>query len=140
MDKSLRYLGIAKRAGMLAVGAETANAVVRAGKACAVISACDSSEGSMRRSRINAEDCGVLYCVVPFSKFELGNVTGRGSPGTLAILDAGIASAFFDQLAEKEPERYAHCAEYMKKNTRLTRKNNKKRAGNATTAKGRTAI
>jgi len=35
---------------------------------------------------------------VPFTKFELGTTAGRGSPGTIAFLDKGLAKGFKDKL------------------------------------------
>ena len=138
MNRSLQLLGMAKKAGFLAVGAESASAAARLGKAAAVISACDASEGSIRRARADSIDCGAEFIVVPFTKFELGNVTGRGSPGTLAITDAGLASAFLGKLAESDPERYSQAAEKLAKTAEQLKK--RKAAGVRKTGKGRTAI
>jgi hypothetical protein len=50
-------------------------------------------------------------CVAaPFTKFELGNVIGRGSPGTVAVLDAGLSARFVRGLANDEPDRYGKTA------------------------------
>ena len=99
-DKSLQLLGIAKKAGLLAVGGEDAAASARRGKAKLLITASDASEGTVRRAKANAESGGARYIAVPFTKFELGNITGRGSPGTIAFLDKGLADGFEDRLAE----------------------------------------
>jgi len=99
-DKSLQILGIAKKAGLLAVGGEDAAALARRGKAKLVITASDASEGTVRRAKANAESGSARYIAVPFTKFELGSITGRGSPGTIAFLDKGLADGFADRLAE----------------------------------------
>ena len=99
-DKSLQLLGMAKKAGLLAVGGEDAAASARRGKAKLIITASDASEGTIRRAKANAESGGARYIAVPFTKFELGSVAGRGAPGTIAFLDKGLADGFADRLAE----------------------------------------
>ena len=140
MDRNLQLLGMAKKAGLLAVGGESVSAAARSGKAKAIISACDTSKGSMRRALSNSEDNGVAYIVAPYTKFELGNVTGRGSPGTLAILDAGLAAGFLNGLAEVEPERYGQSAAALTKIAKQINNRNRKIAGKRTAGKGRTAL
>jgi len=101
-NRNLQILGLAKKAGLLAIGGEAVATASRHGKAKLVITATDASEGSIRRARINAQTGGAEYVAVPYTKFELGSITGRGSPGTIAFLDAGIAATFTKRLAESE--------------------------------------
>jgi len=102
-DKSLQLLGMAKKAGLLAVGSEDTAASARRGKAKLIITASDASGGTVRRAKANAESGGARYIAVPFTKFELGSITGRGSPGTIAFLDKGLADGFTNRLAEAGP-------------------------------------
>ena len=102
MDRCLSLLGMAKKAGLLAVGSEAAAAAARHGKAMLLITASDASEGSIRRARENANSGKVRYAAVPYTKFELGSITGRGSPGTIAFLDKGLADGFTDRLAQSK--------------------------------------
>ena len=110
MDRNLLIFGLAKKAGLLAVGADDVNAAARTGKAQVIISARDSSGNALRRARSSAETGRIPHIVVPFTSFELGSVSGRGSPGTVAFLDAGLAAALIEKLAEMEPERYKESA------------------------------
>ncbi|MCL2221926.1 MAG: ribosomal L7Ae/L30e/S12e/Gadd45 family protein [Oscillospiraceae bacterium] len=98
MDRILNLLGIAKKAGKLAIGSEAAAQAVQAGSAALVITASDASDGSKRRAKANTGENRVEYLSVPYTKFELGNITGRGSPGTVAILDKGLANSFSEKL------------------------------------------
>jgi len=124
-DRNLQLLGIAKKAGLLAVGGDAAVAAARTGKAVLVISASNASEGAFRRARCITETSSAAYVIAPYTKFELGNVTGRGSPGTLAVLDVGIAASFVRGLAETEPERYDQTAKQLiAKADALTKKKN----------------
>jgi len=120
MDNNLQILGIARKAGLLAVGAEDVSKALRTGKAELVISACDASENALRRARKSAEYGGSLYTVAPHKSFELGSITGRGSPGTLAILDTGLAARFMRGLAETDPESYGGTAELLMKKARVS--------------------
>ena len=110
MDRNLQLLGIAKKAGLLAIGGESASASAKSGRARAIITARDASEGAKRRAQRDAEFCGAAFAVTHYTKFEFGSVTGRGSPGTLAVMDAGLAAGFLKSLAEDDPERYGAAA------------------------------
>ena len=100
MDRSLALLGMAKKAGKLAVGGDAASIAARRGEAVLMITASDASEGSIRRAKANAEASSVEYKAVPYTMFELGSTAGRGSPGTIAFLDKGLADGFKKRLAD----------------------------------------
>ena len=102
MNRNLAHLGMAKKAGKLAIGSEAAAAAARRGDAKLIITASDASDGSVRRAKINAETNGIKHICVPFTMFELGNATGRGSPGTVAFLDKGLADGFSKRLLEAD--------------------------------------
>ena len=102
MNRSLALLGMAKKAGLLAVGSEAAAVAARRGEATLIITASDASDGSVRRAKANAESNDVKYIAVPFTMFELGNIAGRGSPGTIAFLDKGLADGFMEKLEQTE--------------------------------------
>jgi len=93
---------MAKKAGLLAVGSEAAANAARRGEAKLIITASDASESSVRRAKSNAEANGTPFTKVPFTMFELGTTAGRGSPGTIAFLDKGLAEGFMKRLAEAE--------------------------------------
>jgi ribosomal protein L7Ae-like RNA K-turn-binding protein len=113
MDHNLRFLGMAKKAALLAVGFEDTSKAMLLNKAQLVLSASDASEGSKRRARENSRHCGAIYAEVPYTMMELGTITGRGSPGTLAILEPGLAAGFLEGLAKTNPEMYEEMATQM---------------------------
>ena len=119
MDRNLQLLGIAKKAGLLAVGGDDVSAAARNGKARLIISANDTSDGALRRARMNAQTGGAVHIVAPYSKFEIGNITQRGSPGTLAITDAGLAAKFVSDLARTDHEKYSDAAEQLTEIARI---------------------
>ena len=103
-DRNLQIIGLAKKAGLLAIGSEAVEIAARKGQTKLIISADDASERAYRNARINADSCGAICMVVPYSKFELGSITGRGSPSTAAFLDTGLAVTFIKGLAESGHE------------------------------------
>jgi len=102
MDKTLSLLGIAKKAGLLAIGSEQTAISARQGKARLIISASDASPGTVRRAKSNADTYEIKYVAVSYTKFEIGSITGRGSPGVLAILDKGLAESFLEKVKESD--------------------------------------
>ena len=98
--RSLSVLGMAKKAGLLAVGSEAAANAARRGEAKLIITASDASDASVRRAKSNADANGIKFLTVPFTMFELGSTAGRGSPGTIAFLDKGLADGFIKKLTE----------------------------------------
>lgn len=101
MDKALGLLGITKKAGKLAIGSEASAISARQGKAYLIVTATDASSGTVRRAEANAIAAGSEHIRIPYSKFDIGNITGRGSPGVVAILDKGLAESFKLKLTEE---------------------------------------
>lgn len=108
MDNTL--LGIAKKAGLIEIGDECVNNAVRDRKAKVILSASNASDGSKRRASGYAQQHGLLHLVIPFTKEDLGAVIGRGMPGMIAILDAGIAAKYVAKLAQADPVQYGEAA------------------------------
>lgn len=108
MDNNL--LGIAKKAGLLEIGDESVGTAARARTTRVILSAADASDRSKKRAQGYAETYGSIHLVLPFKKEELAAVIGRGSPGMLAILDAGIAAKYVSKLASTAPEVYGEAA------------------------------
>ena len=108
-----RLLGIAKKAGLLEIGDESVGHAARIGKAKVIMSACDASDGSKRRAHGYAQAYGAIHLILPSSKEELAAVIGRGSPGMLALLDAGLASKYVSQLALDDAAQYGVAASLL---------------------------
>lgn len=121
MDHNLQLLGLAKKAALLAVGGDDTSASARNGKAVLILSAKDASDGSKRRARESARGAGVMYLEVPYSMDDLGTVSGKGSPGTIAFLEPGLAAGFLAGLAKRAPEIYKEPAEQF---AQMVRNNN----------------
>lgn len=106
MDKLLRILGLTKKAGFLEIGEESVAAAARRGKTHLILSAMDAAEASKRHAQTYSETHGAFYAALPHTKAELGGLLGRGTPGMLAITDAGLAAKLSSMLAADDPETY----------------------------------
>lgn len=94
MDKALRYLGLAARAGKLAVGAQDCVKQLRRGRGL-VIAAADAADNTLDEARTACGGHGVPLLATAYTKAELGYALGRGSGVALAyIYDEGLARAF----------------------------------------------
>ena len=98
MDRNLQTLGLAKKAGLLAIGTEPVETAAKSGKAKVILSASDASDRSKRNAQGYAKLCGAEYIDAPYTKTDLGCMLGRGSPGIVAILDTGLAAKFTEGL------------------------------------------
>jgi ribosomal protein L7Ae-like RNA K-turn-binding protein len=109
MDSNLAFLGIAKKAGFLAVGEDSVAEAARNRKCRAVISAADASEPSKRRARRAARESAARHAELQCTKSELGAALGRGVTGIIAITDGGFAEAFIARVTSSDargsPER-----------------------------------
>ena len=115
MSDGSGLLGIAKKSGTLIIGSDSVGAAVRSGKARVILSASDSSERSKRQAENMAAAGNTLHVVLPFLKYEIGGMVGRGAPGIMAITDIGIASAFLSALAGQNAAKYGDAAATLEK-------------------------
>ncbi|MDR1217379.1 MAG: hypothetical protein LBJ99_02205 [Oscillospiraceae bacterium] len=103
MDNNLALLGIAKKAGLLAEGGELVSVAARDKKARVILSASDASDRSKRRAERLAAESGASRVELRFTKAELGAALGKGSPGMIAVNDAGLAAKLVSLLAPDGP-------------------------------------
>ena len=142
MDNNLRLLGIAKKAGLLAIGADSVSIAARDRKARLILSASDAGDSAKRHAAGYAERGGAIHLELTYTRFELGAVVGRGQPGTLAVLDTGIAAKLAQNLAAAEPERYGEQAKLLTSSADRMLRRKKEAAANKkinSTGKRRTA-
>ena len=113
MDSTLRLLGIAYKAGRLAVGEEPVAAAARARHARVLLLAEDAAANSVRRAGHLAEGGNIPVAAVPFTKAELGRAVGRSTCAMLAVTEPGLAHAVARHLAALRPESWAPLAEQL---------------------------
>lgn len=111
MTNSLKFLGIARRAGALEIGEKSAETAILSGKAAALILACDISDNSVRKViRLSENKGNVPVIRLKYSKTELGCAVGRGTPGIIAVTDANFAAGLMSKFAAEEHETCGNAA------------------------------
>ena len=111
MNKTLNYLGLARRGGLAELGEEPVGAVARTGKAYVILVAGDASDHTWRRAKSYAagteQQCIRLKC----TKDEMGLAVGRTSLAIAAVTDVQLALALVKAL--EEPEEYKAALEVL---------------------------
>ena len=102
MDKSLNYLGLARKAGLAELGEEPAGAAARALHARLIIVAKDASDHTWRRANSFVAGTDQQVLRVPFTKDELGFTIGRQELAIAAFTDAALAASFVKALPQTE--------------------------------------
>ncbi len=110
MDNALNLLGLAWKAGRLEAGEEPVGASARARKAKLLLLASDAADNTVRRAAHFGQAGKVLFLTTPYTKAELGRAVSRSSCAMLALTDAGLAGAFAQKLADRDPARYGAAA------------------------------
>jgi predicted RNA-binding protein YlxR (DUF448 family)/ribosomal protein L30E len=86
--RALATLGLARRAGQVALGFEQVRQALRAGSAAVLVAASDGAADGRRKLRRLAPD---LPLIVAFSSVELGAALGRDSVVHVAVAPGGLA-------------------------------------------------
>lgn len=110
MEHILSMMGLAKKAGKVAIGEEPVGAEARAKHARVILVAQDAGASSVRRAFSFAESGACLCLTVPADKDQMGRALGRTSCAMAAITDIGFAEAIVKKLAALDPERYSGAA------------------------------
>ena len=97
--KLLSLLGIARKAGKLCWGQETAAEAIRGGKAGLLILASDISGNSAKKAQRTAESFQVPILTLSAGMAELERAIGKRS-GILAVTDEGFAKRLSELYAE----------------------------------------
>lgn len=139
MDSIPSLLGLALRAGRLAVGEEPVGAACRAHKAYLLLLACDAADNTIRRAHHFCQaGSNTILAVLPFTKAELGGCLGRVSCAMLAVSDIGFAAAVADKLAKADPDTYGDAREQLsQKAARAKKRREEKRAQDKTQRTGK---
>lgn len=86
--RALSTLGLARRAGQVAVGFEQVRSALRTGRAAVLVAASDGAADGRQKLRRLAPD---LPVIVAFSSAELGAALGRESLVHVAVAPGGLA-------------------------------------------------
>ena len=129
MDSIPSLLGLAFRAGRLAVGEEPVGAVCRAHKAYLLLLAHDAADNTIRRAHHFCQAGKTVCLTIPFAKDELGSCLGRTSCAMLAVSDVGFAAAVAEKLAQADPETYGQARDLLsQKSARAKKRRDETRA------------
>ena len=130
MDRSVNYLGIARKAALLEIGEENAGAAVKHGTARVLVLAGDASDNARRRAEGFVYQTNVPLITAPQTKLELSRLLAKPGCSMLAITDLGLAAGYVAALAEAEPEKYMQVAQALGESSRkAARRREEKRAG-----------
>lgn len=105
-EKTLKFLGLMRRASALQAGENNAGEAVRGGKAKLLLLASDASENAKRRAESFVGGRSCLLLALPFTKAELGGALGQGDCSMAAVTELGFANALAKRLAELDPGRF----------------------------------
>lgn len=95
MDKAIRYLSLAAKAGKLVIGADDCETTVRKGKAVRILLASDAASSAIKRAGDLSRCRNIPIINTAYTKTELAQAVGRGTSVALIILtDEGLAAAF----------------------------------------------
>lgn len=98
MDRSMRYLGLARKAGLLAVGEKNSCAAARSGKAELLLLAADASDNARKRAEGFARGGKIPGPVrLPYSMEQIAGCTGKAG-SVLAVNDTGLACSLIMSL------------------------------------------
>ena len=113
MADGLQWIGLARRAGLLALGEENTRAALRGGKAVLVVVARDTSPGALKRAEGYVYLPEVPLLVAPYDKAQISERTGKPGCSMAAFLDIGLAAGFAEALREEFGTIYAETAEAL---------------------------
>ena len=105
-EKTLKFLGLMRRANALQVGENNTGEAVRAGKAKLLLLAEDASDNARKRAESFVGGRSCLLLCLPFSKEELSSALGLGGCSMAAVTDLGFANALINRLRELDPDAY----------------------------------
>ena len=134
MDSIGSLLGLALRAGRLAVGEEPVRTASRSHKAYLLLLASDAADNTIRRAHHFTQTGTNTICLtVPATKEELGASLGRASCAMLAVTDVGLAAALAEKLAAADEAAYGFArdalapkAEKANRRRKLSKKGSKR--------------
>lgn len=121
-------LGIARKAGKVEAGEDSAAAAAKGHKARVLLLASDAGERTRRHAESLSQEGNCPLLPVPLTREELGWALGRGSCVILALTDVGLANAAAQKLETADPEvrqRLSHKAEKTLRRRRETRQREK---------------
>ena len=131
MDSIPSLLGLALRAGRLAVGEEPVGTACRCHQGYLLLLASDAADNTIRRA-LHFSQAGKTICLtLPLTKEELGSGLGRTSCAMVAVTDVGFAASIAERLAQDDQETYGEAWQTLaQKAARVKQRRDAKRSPN----------
>lgn len=104
MNKFLSFLGLVRRSGKIAIGADAAADAMKQHEACLLILSGELSEKSAENARFLAEREQIEALSVPFGFSEIGQAIGKKA-GMLAVTDPNMARKLIEIQSEMNAEK-----------------------------------
>jgi ribosomal protein L7Ae-like RNA K-turn-binding protein len=134
-EKTLKFLGLMRRANALQVGENNTGEAVRSGKAKLLLLAEDASDNARKRAESFVGGRSCLLLCLPFSKEELSSALGLGGCSMAAVTDLGFANALMKELAARDPARYGETAQETERRCEKAERRRKETAARKGTKK-----
>ncbi len=109
-ERTLKLLGLMRRANTLALGEDHTATAVQSGKTRLLLLAADASDNARKRAESFARGRRFPLVTLPFLKEEISAHVGVGGCAMAAVTDMGFADALMRLLAEQWPEDYGSTA------------------------------
>jgi len=123
----LSLLGLARRAGMLAIGDESARVALQSKKARMLIMASDASKRTKETFSFISESMDIPYIEVRESREELGNALGKRPCAAVAVCDIGFSAAIVKKLSMQNEAAKALSDEIVSKAEKAAARKKKKK-------------
>lgn len=120
IESLLGLIGLARRAGKLAVGEALTAELVAEGRARAIFLAQDIGEATKRK--VMRHDARVPVFELPCDKQTLGQAVGVAGCAVCAMQDIGMAQAAAKKLADTSEQNQAAAQRVVQKKTRIDRR------------------
>lgn len=118
MEQVLSMIGLAQKAGRIAVGEEPVGTVARAKRARLMLLAADAAPASCRRAASFAAVGNCPLLTIGADKDALGRALGRTSVAMAAVTDFGLAAAIVQKLAAQNESAYGETAALLAQRAR----------------------
>ena len=120
IESLLGLIGLARRAGKLAVGEALTAELVAEGRARAIFLVQDIGEATKRK--VMRHDARVTVFELPCDNQTLGQAVGVAGCAVCAMQDIGMAQAAAKKLADTSEQNQAAAQRVMQKKTRIDRR------------------
>jgi ribosomal protein L7Ae-like RNA K-turn-binding protein len=108
--RALRLLGLARRAGGVALGTEAVRRAIREGEARLILIAADASSGQVEKIRTTLHDRPIPRVILG-DRDVLGAAVGTAPLSAVAVTDAALAEALARELSSSDGERSTDVVE-----------------------------